>query len=236
MRYSRFSPRNTVFWRFTAFSTLFALQTPFLNRKSHRLLKVIGYWSLQILKAEIKLVWKVNISKLNSSNCRGENFCSITRKTLILTIYRVFYTLCFANTFFKSKIAQTSKSDGLLFYTDSESWDQTGLESELTSASSPLQFELLDFEMFLTLILPSSIERNLWLWNFQVFFSAFYIEYRKSSLNFVTFNAHFPNQLLISKLKCINTCIFFQTFWLSYLRLKIFHFTYTLTISMIVDC
>ena len=129
-----------------------------------------------------------------------------------MTIYRVFYTLCFANTFFKSKIAQASKSDGLLFYTDSESWDQTGLESELTSASSPLQFELLDFEMFLTLILPSSIERNLWLWNFQVFFSAFYIEYRKSSLNFVTFNAHFPNQLLISKLKCINTCIFFSNF------------------------
>ena len=41
----------------------------------------MDYCAIQILKAEIKLVWKVNISKLNSSNCRDENFLKITRKT-----------------------------------------------------------------------------------------------------------------------------------------------------------
>ena len=58
----------------------------------------MDYCAIQILKAEIKLVWKVNISKLNSSNCRGENFFGITRKTLIF-IYR-YHGLVNFNSFF----------------------------------------------------------------------------------------------------------------------------------------
>ena len=38
--------------------------------------------------------------------------------------------------------------------TNSENSDQTGLESEITLARAPLQFDLLSFEVFRTLIVP----------------------------------------------------------------------------------
>ena len=39
--------------------------------------------------------------------------------------------------------------------TDSENSDQTGLESEITLAPSPLQFDLLSFEVSLSFSIPS---------------------------------------------------------------------------------
>ena len=60
-----------------------------------------------------------------------------------------------ADWFFKSKIASTSRSDGLMTLTNSENSDQTGLESEITLGLSPLQFDLLSFEQqgFVSLLL-----------------------------------------------------------------------------------
>ena len=40
MNYITFNTENMFFWRFHVFSNLLSLQTPFVNRKSHRLLKV----------------------------------------------------------------------------------------------------------------------------------------------------------------------------------------------------
>ena len=48
-------------------------------------------------------------------------------------------------------MASTSRSGGTITLTDSENSDQIGLESEITLGLSPLQFDLLSFQLFLTL-------------------------------------------------------------------------------------
>ena len=118
--------------------------------------------------------------------------------------------------------------------TDSENSDQTGLESEITLAPAPLQFDLLSFQVSLSSLYPITYLPIPWTCKFQLNFFAFDVEYRNSSLNLVTFNAHFPNQLLIRKMKCTNTSMLFQTFSLSYFRFRNFHFTLDLTILITV--
>ena len=51
-------------------------------------------------------------------------------------------------------MASTSRSGGTITLTDSENSDQTGLESEITLGLSPLQFDLLSFEVSLSSLYP----------------------------------------------------------------------------------